>query len=357
MRLHIFNPDHELALASDLDNFTAPRVARRMQADLGFMPALWATDGDCVLVDNIKAAEKAFRRVANRIGKYGGRAGKVEFVTPDRLHSMPIGSVDAWGWNTALRNYLIRRGVSTAAMPRLEELSDIRLLSHRSTARRLLEMVRGSGMVGEMTACESYEEVSRQVGRYGRAVLKAPWSCSGRGVRFVTPTLLDGDNLRGWMNHVVASQGCLMVEPYYNKVKDFGMEFMALPDGRVEYLGLSLFHTLNGAYAGNILATERYKEQAISRYVPLAMLDRLKANICEASGRLMAGTYSGPFGVDMMIVAREDRDGFLVHPCVEINLRRTMGHAALAISPRDDEVKRVMRLSLGIGFVLKINCI
>lgn len=46
----------------------------------------------------------------------------------------------------------------------------------------------------------------------------------------------------------------------------------------------------------------------------------------------------------MMIVARDDRDGFLLHPCVEINLRRTMGHVALSLSPSDDELKRVMRI-------------
>lgn len=355
MKLHIFNPDHELALASDLDNFTAPKVARKMHSDLGFLPALWAEDGDCVLVDNVEFAEKAFCRVANRMGKYGSKASRVDFVTPDMLHSLPIVGIEPWGWNTMLRNYLIRHGISTSVLPSLESLSDIRLLSHRSAAKRLLSMVRGEGMVGEMMACQSTEEIEQYVGKYGKAVLKAPWSCSGRGVRFVTPDLLTGDNLRGWMRNMLTNQGSLMVEPYYNKVKDFGMEFQALADGRVEYLGLSLFKTLNGAYTGNILATEQAKEETISRYVDKAMLDGLKASIVEASTKLMAGFYAGPFGVDMMIVGRDDREGFLVHPCVEINLRRTMGHVALGISPDDDEVQRVMRISIGMNYVLKIN--
>jgi hypothetical protein len=33
-----------------------------------------------------------------------------------------------------------------------------------------------------------------------------------------------------------------------------------------------------------------------------------------------------------------------LHPCVEINLRRTMGHVALALSPKDDDLRRVMRI-------------
>ena len=35
----------------------------------------------------------------------------------------------------------------------------------------------------------------------------------------------------------------------------------------------------------------------------------------------------------MMVVATDEKDGFLLHPCVEINLRRTMGHVALSIPP------------------------
>lgn len=38
----------------------------------------------------------------------------------------------------------------------------------------------------------------------------------------------------------------------------------------------------------------------------------------------LAGKYTGPLGVDMLIT-----DNHAVHPMVEINLRRTMGHVAI----------------------------
>lgn len=355
MILHIFNPDHELALASDLDYFTPPRVAQRMHSDLGFLPALWAKDGDAVLVDDVDFAEKAYKRVTNRMGKYGSKGAKVTFITRDVLRSLAFDGIDPWGWNAPLRNYLIAKGVPLSALPSLETLSDIRLLSHRSTALRLLGMVRGRGMVGEMKECNSIGDVVSTVEKYGKAVLKAPWSCSGRGVRFVTPDSLGGDNLSGWVRNMLTRQGGLMVEPQYNKVKDFGMEFEALPDGSVSYLGLSLFKTVNGAYTGNILATERAKEEMISRYVPGVMLKRIRTRMASACEKLIAGAYVGHFGVDMMVVARKDKEGFSVHPCVEMNMRRTMGHVALGISPCDDDVHRLMRISVGSNYVLKIN--
>ena len=50
-KLHIFNPEHDIALASNLTNFTAPHAGRQLRADLGFLPALWADEGDYVWVE------------------------------------------------------------------------------------------------------------------------------------------------------------------------------------------------------------------------------------------------------------------------------------------------------------------
>ena len=68
------------------------------------------------------------------------------------------------------------------------------------------------------------------------------------------------------------------------------------------------------------------------------------------SPSILEGKYVGPFGVDMMIAEEK------LHPCVEINLRRTMGHVALALSPADDDLVRVMRIEYVDGtYKLKIQ--
>ena len=134
-----------------------------------------------------------------------------------------------------------------------------------------------------------------------------------------------------------------MVEPYYNKVMDFGMEFESDGEGHVSYLGLSLFHTTNGAYTGNLIAIEEDKRKVISSYISDKLGDCVKNKICDCLGEVFCGKYKGPFGVDMMVVA--DNNGFLLHPCVEINLRRTMGHVALAIPPFADGYKHVMEIT------------
>ena len=176
---------------------------------------------------------------------------------------------------------------------------------------------------------------------YHRIVIKAPWSSSGRGVRFV-----DGEMSsyhEGWLRNVIQHQGSVIVEPYYAKVKDFGMEFYSDGVGHVNYLGLSLFHTKNGAYTGNIIASEEEKQEMISRYISIDLISIIRDKIQTCFGNL-AGRYRGPFGIDMMVVRRDDGGGFLLHPCVEINLRRTMGHVAINLTERCSGLPKLMKM-------------
>ena len=67
MTLHIFNPEHDIALAANLANFTAPHAGRQLRADLDFLPALWAQKGDKILVENPEHAAKHWRRLVSRL--------------------------------------------------------------------------------------------------------------------------------------------------------------------------------------------------------------------------------------------------------------------------------------------------
>ena len=356
MTLHIFNPEHDIALASGLSNFTAPHAGRQLRHDLGFLPAIWAQEDDIIVVDEPEYAAKCWKRLAPKLvclGETGSPyLGKRLFVGWKELASLDDVKIEPWGWNTALRALLLRSGLAETQLPSLPMLDTIRELSHRRVAAALLPQLRMQGTIGESIECHTEAETENAIRRYGSVVMKAPWSSSGRGLRFCDASRLNDNgkmtNEMGWLRNLLATQGSVMVEPYYNKVKDFGMEFDSDGKGTVRYLGLSLFKTQNGAYTGNVLATETAKEELMSRYLSPTLLQTVREEICQRLGQLFNGKYRGPFGVDMMICASsglDNRDGkFLLHPCVEINLRRTMGHVALALSPQDDDIRRVMRI-------------
>lgn len=347
--LHIFNPEHDIALASNLANFTAPHAGRQLRADLGYLPALWAKEDDAIYVDNVEYAEKAFRRVMRKPVK------RTFVASPTQ-----VDDICPWGWDKALRAELKRKGCDESLLPTDDQLSHIRQLSHRRTAASLLPLLQADYTVGESYECREEAEVEELLARHGQVVMKAPWSSSGRGLRFLSKERTPFVMQAGWFRNLVERQGSVMVEPYYNKVKDFGMEFSADGEGHITYEGLSLFHTQNGAYLGNILATEHTKRETISRYIPVEWIDEVKEKIIR---HLDLGAYSGPFGIDMMIVNQGNHISQLsplnshlsLHPCVEINLRRTMGHVALSLTPDDDEVVKVMRIELKEHYKLKIN--
>ena len=349
MKLHIFNPEHDIALAYNRHHLTVPHAAQELRMNLGWLPALWADDGDVVLVDDVPYAVKASKRS-------GMKQAEVLFLSKEEIGSLPFDEVSPWGWDITQKTQLEKAGIDERLLPTEGGLIDIRHLSNRRQTTNALQMLRLG--IEEQTCGESVYVATQELGwkvieTWGKVVLKAPWSSSGRGIRYVNKTTNVG-TMR-WIQRVTERQGGVMVEPYYNKVKDFAMEFMAHRDGVVTYSGLSLFQTINGAYAGSILATEKEKLEMLTQFLPQSLIDAIIQRAISYFSHLFKGVYVGPFGIDMMIVARDDGNGFLLHPCVEINVRRTMGHVALALSSNEPVPRKVMRIEHDVNYHLKIS--
>ena len=348
MRLHVFNPEHDIALAFNRRHLTMPHAAQELRMNLGWIPALWASEDDRILVDDVAYAEKAFYKFK--------RNTSLHFIGWDKISEIPVTAVDPWGWDITLHTSLVEHGLSPKVLPTVQTLSEIRRLSSRYETLRALEILRdgvATETCGESRYLLTERQVKDSIREWGRVVLKAPWSSSGRGIRYVCHEMTP--SLSGWVRRILQIQGGVMAEPYYNKVRDFGMEFYAREDGQVDYLGLSVFETVNHAYTGNLLANEEEKELILGSYVPLSLINTIKSRICEYFSSRMRDYYTGPFGIDMMIVARPDRQGFLLHPCVEINVRRTMGHVALSLSPSGNAPVQLMRIEHDVNYRLKVT--
>lgn len=338
MKLHIFNPEHDLALAAHLRQFTAPHAGRQLRSDLAFIPALWADQGDLVLVDDIDNARDKVRHLGEHLME------KVEFITKLQLEHLLktefIDCVHPWGWDLSLKGELERIGLPEIMLPTDEVLDKVRAISSRQWAAEHLQQ--------DVVYADNFALVKECVMKWGKAVVKAPWSSSGRGVKYVSAdefrTNGEYPAFQRWVSNIIFRQGGVTVEPYYNKVKDFGMEFEAI-DGQIVYRGLSLFQVAKNAYTGNVLASEEEKEEMLQSYVSHEQLEAISQHVCEVMQPALKGVYSGPFGVDMMVCAKEpgSKDVF-INPCIELNLRRTMGHVALALSGHGEHPIRMMQV-------------
>lgn len=341
MQLHIFNPEHDMALALDMEKFVPSHAGREMRADLGFLPALWAEDGDWVLVDDVEGAKARIRHL-------GAYAHDVHFITCDALgHHPSFLHIQPWGWNRALRRQLLDAGINEAQLPSHDVLSNIRQMSHRfwAATHLLKPLVAGdtSNRVGLAHQVSDAEELEVLIATLDKCVLKAPWSSSGRGLRYVEQLTT---HQRGWARNIIAKQRSVMVEPYFHKVMDFACEF-EVKGNEVRYCGLSIFRTVNGMYAGNVIATEQEKEDMVSEFFPFVKVRAAINDLLQLFTENLAGIYEGPLGVDMMLVNTENATK--LHPCVEVNLRRTMGHVALAFNPSPCMPRRLMQVGRESG--------
>lgn len=317
--LYIFNPENDMALASGSIHYMAPGSAKKMAADLDTLLCWYAVPGSAVLLADARQAE--------------WMKSHYPFLSTEYVTEIPkeTEAVVPWGWSPALKQRLRLAGVADNVLPSDERLARMRALSSRALAVELLPLLRFPGTVGESCMANLVSTVIDYQQRHGKIMVKAPWSSSGKGV-FPLSTQPD-ESKTGWIKRVAASQGGVVVEPFYPKQLDFAMEFLATEEG-VRFAGYSVFQaSAEGMYSGNLLRPDKVLEEQLTAYVPKELLQRVREALeAELSARL-TGVYSGYLGVDMMIVASPE-GGFALHPCVEVNLRMTMGMVARLVCDR-----------------------
>lgn len=320
-KLYLFNPENDLALAADVDRYTAPAAARRLRADLSLLPMWIASPGDCVLADDTTVNQ-------NFIDSLSGR-----LTAPDGvgIYRGGIFQPIPWGWSRSVRGEFQRMGLCCDADDAL--LCRLRELSSRRTTVEMLRRLADDGVdVPAMpVVCHSLEAVRAAVSQFGSAVLKMPWSSSGRGVCRVESA--EFDKYENWASGIIRRQGEALCEPFLDKVQDFAMEFYAT-GGEVALVGYSVFfNTPQMSYDHAVVASTERLRHRLSALVGADVLLTIRQSVAKALSQLLPDGYDGYVGVDMM--AYRDRRGALrVDPCVEVNLRATMGVVSASLGDR-----------------------
>lgn len=111
------------------------------------------------------------------------------------------------------------------------------------------------------------------------------------------------------------------------------MEFYTDGKGNIRYEGLSVFGTeQKGAYTGNILVSQAVLQKKIEAVIGKEQFENVRKAVAETLKTVYAHSYNGYLGVDM--IAYEQNNQTLIHPCVEVNMRFTMGLVALRLFER-----------------------
>ena len=307
---YIFNPETDMAMASGRECYTAPLSVRKFAANLALLPALYAPEGSIILTDYDISPDTPYIDIVRR--------RNLKVVRLKR--GLAPAEIEPWGWNPALRETLHRAGISDRFLPLESQIAQCRRLAHRATAAKVASHFKEPKERDLLPLfCRSLEQAIDQAERRERkVVVKLPWSSSGRGV-FISP---DNRTLKNLMSR----QGGVMIEPLWDNVFDFASEWRCF-DGRAEFMGWSVFQNSRaGNYMGNIVATQTCLKDMISAHCNEESLNSAIRTLESSLTKEVASCYNGPLGVDMLC----DRTGD-INPCVEINLRRTMGHIALQL--------------------------
>lgn len=339
MKIHLFNPENDIALSRDCGLFTPPAAAVSLQKAGCMLPLLWADDGDALIVRGWeKFSKESIQNLVPEPLKYLA-ANKLIINTIHKHLDLKNAFAAPWGWSKAAKDIFIQYGIQAFNLPDARQLAQIRSLSHRRISIRILEAIAKDKSLATNillakdfpVECKDVDSAMTSIEKFRVAMIKTPWSCSGRGV-FSSESMASGA-MRNIVASAISSQDSVIVEKKYAKVLDFAMLFK-ITDGDVGFLGYSLFSTAGGShYSGNLVASQQAIYERIAAKAGDDSLLTLQIALPQILADIIGKDYSGIFGVDMLI----DQNG-KIYPCVELNLRNTMGYVAIKLFERRKEL-------------------
>lgn len=335
-KIHFFNPGHETAVLLGSENYTPPTNVQRMIKELSCLPVWYADSHDYVYTEEIISPRffslqpKEFRPfatlVSNKELKSLNEAGTMLEAAPWGLspHSLHF-------FELLKENYNLNLSVTSWK-------EDYFRLTGRQTAAECLELIREQLPNQSIPVAPKFCKKLREIEKYlilqnAPFVVKTPYSSSGRGLYWIPERKLTAKD-RTWIEGAIKKQGTVSIECGLDKVQDLAMEFYSDGQGNITYKGLSVFGTAGkGAYAGNVLGSQDYLSEPIKRWIGEDNYLQIQNAVIEALKRIYGNVYQGYLGVDMIVYKTKSGD-YALHPCIEINMRYTMGMLALRLSER-----------------------
>ena len=323
-KVYFFNPQNDLALASGGSNYVAPPFALQLAHDLAVLPAFIAEPGSLLITDSEDDA-----RWLEHLDQTFGL--DVNAIKRNQLRHLSNYRIMPWGWSLDLRRRLIKWGASSESLPTNDEIYHLSGLSHRRLTvvihMRLQELL-GRKLCPIPVELAVPDDVMDYVNLHRKCYIKTPWSSSGRGIYHTTagPT----PELRQWCSGALKRQGSVLCEVALDKVMDLAVEFYC-EASKATVRGFSVFETdSHSQYQHGIVAPTATLKARITELYP--KFDEVVSAVSQAMNEIVAPHYTGWFGVDMLLY--KDSQGIAINPCVELNLRPTMGAITSVLGDR-----------------------
>ena len=338
--IYLFNPTCEYAIANGNVTWQPNRLLQKMEYDLSALPLFFAKKNDFVLVDKIPSLE--FVELLEQFNiEIPNLILKNEAINNQQFINLPKNKLLPWGWSPAAHKLLFpfkeSCSVEFQQSPVFKWTSEHRELTSRKFAAEILNQLQSNNPADYILpvefapkVCITQNDFETAIQQWGTIMVKAPWSSSGRGLQPITKTPVHPKVWEKVMG-IVKEQGYAMAEPYLNKLLDVAFLF-ELKQGKADFLGISNFCTnKKGQYDGNWLnGLPQTLEKRVLEFVDYVILEIRQPLINTINNSEMAIFYEGVFGVDTLIYIDENQT-LKINPCLEINVRHTMGLLSLRL--------------------------
>ncbi len=339
--IYYFNPTCEYAVANGRIWWQPNRLLQKMEADLGTLPVFFARPEDVVLVH--KTPSSGFIESLKKVGIDVPEFVLLDDAVNDRnFLGRPKNRLMPWGWSPHVHRVLAPFKPSCSEVffrsPVFKWQPEHRELYSKKFALGILnqllvqhpaEYYIPKQLTGEI--CSTVKDIEPLLNRWGKIMVKAPWSSSGRGLQPVTKKPVHPkvwEKLQGMINE----QGYVIVEPFLDKKFDMAFQF-EMASGNIQYLGISNFIAdKKGQYQGNYLngLTEN-ADPVLTIFAEKCKTGLVNPLIDILKKSKLARLYEGTFGVDTLIYADENQE-LRINPCLEINVRQNMGLLSLKLN-------------------------
>lgn len=334
-KLHYFNPGHETAVLNGSLYYMPPSNTKRMMIDLAYLPAWYGEKDDLIII-----TKELDRDFIGTLANIQTKLPQTFIPTPDAINKL-IYAYDALPWGISPQSIyyfetIFKDSPSLIKIPVWR--TEYRALCSRECASQCLkELIKGNTDINpelQPILLSDIKQAKKIIYSQKHTwIIKAPFSSSGRGLLWIYDQSLTIANEQ-WIASVIKKQGYISLEKAIDKQLDFAMEFFSDGFGGITFHGLSLFETGDqGEYLGNYLGSQSNIYAKLTTYIAKKTINDIKDKLIQIINMHYGRNYTGYLGVDMMIYKTKDQI-YHIHPCVEINMRYTMGLVALELSKR-----------------------
>jgi hypothetical protein len=323
--LFYFNPTVEMAVANGSPSYQPPLILQTFEREIAPIMQFMATADDIIVYEN------SHRMISPDFTSLLGQTPR--FMTFAELcnNTDALNQLAPWGWSPAVYHRfkpIWQRFSSDFQLSKNGSWNPFHAtLLNRNTSANILQDILNnaeiSGLIHNDSTpvyCTTLEQIEKIFKMRGQIVLKAPLSSSGRGLQVLRKNMLNNSN-RAWISSVLHHQGGIMVEPLFDKVVDVSFHFH-IQQSVAEYLGSVYFKTnSNGGFQGCYLNVPA--EHNASVQTMMQTISNTISHLSNSIEKTFGTHYNGFIGVDAMLIMHNNT--LLLHPCLEINMRTTMG--------------------------------